>query len=158
MASPETAGMRSRVVIWDSVPTVTATPTVTRLMMTARAVALPFEPTCTGGGLTAGSAVRPARYWPGGVPAGTCRVNCSLAPVPAGSATRAGRPVTQQPGPEQLREDRLNALPPLAAVTPVDRLTFSSSAVRPRLLMIAVPVAESPAATVNMKYGAARPA
>src|SRR3984893_15438947 len=144
-ASPETAVMRSRVVIWDSVPTVTATPTVTRLMMIARAVAFPFEPTRTGGGLTAGSAVRPARYCLGGVPAGTCTVNCTFSAPPAGRVTAPGRPVTQQPAPEQLRKDRLNALPPLAAVTPVDRLTFSFAAVCPRLLMIAVPVGESPA-------------
>ena len=66
MAVPETAGIRSRVVIRDNGPTVTATPTVTCLTMMARAVApLRFEPTCTARGVAASSAVSPARYWPG---------------------------------------------------------------------------------------------
>jgi hypothetical protein len=65
--------------------------------------------------------------------------------------TSRGRPLTQQPAPEQFRKDRLNALPPLAAVTPVDRLTFSFTVACPRLLIRAVPAADPPAATVITK-------
>src|ERR1035438_4341161 len=158
MSCPETPGIRRSVVSRDSDPTVTATPTVTCATMTALADALPFEPICTDRGIAAASAVIPDRYWPGGVPAGTRTMNPSLSPVPPGSETSPGRPDTQQPGPEQLWNDRLNALPPLPAVTPVARPTLSRSACCPSLLISAVPAAESPGATVIMKYGAAYPA
>jgi hypothetical protein len=65
--------------------------------------------------------------------------------------TVSGRPVTQQPGPEQLWNDWLKALPPLAAVMPVDGLSFSFSVVFPWLLTTTVAAAEPPAATVSEK-------
>src|SRR5450432_1947609 len=96
----------------------------------------------------------PARYWPAGVRLGTRTVNGSFSPVPTGSVTVAGSPVTQQPTPAHRRNDREKALPPLVAVTPVARLTFSFSVAEARLLMSAVAVTEWPAATVIVKYGA----
>src|ERR1700728_3139438 len=110
--------------------------------MIAWPVAFPLEPSLTGFGFAAASAVRPARYWPGAVPAGTLTVNSSLSPVPGLRVTVAGRPVTQQPPPAQRRTAWLRALPPLAAVIPVDRLMISLSVVCPGSLMRALAVAE----------------
>src|SRR5450755_419109 len=120
-------------------------------MMTARADAFPFEPTCTDGGLTAASAVSPARYWPGGVPAGTRTMNGSFSAAPAGSVTSPARALTQQPVPEHRWNDRLKALPPLLPVTPVARLIFSFSVTFAAFLIRAVSATDSPAAIVNVK-------
>src|ERR1700727_1915084 len=108
-------------------------------MMMALAVApFPLEPTCTDRGFAAASTVMPARYWPGAVPAGTCTVNGCLSPMPAGSVTVPGRPVTQQAEPAHPPNDGLKALPPLPAVTPADRPILSVTDFAPGLLMIAV--------------------
>src|SRR5580704_15345863 len=127
MTPAVTPGTCIRVVSWDSDPTVIATPTVIWSMMIAFAEALPFEPTFTGRGRAASSAVMPARYWPWAVPLGTCTVKLSNLSEPADSVTAFGRPVTQHPGPEQLRKGRLKVLPPVGAVPPVERLTSSFS-------------------------------
>ncbi len=131
MAVPKTSGIRSRVVMADSEPTVTATLTVTCSTMMAWADACPFEPTFTAGGGVASSPVIPARYWPFCVPAGTCTLKRTTSLVPAASVRSPGRPVTQQPTPEHPWGVWLKELPPLAAVPPVERLSLSFSAVGP---------------------------
>src|ERR1700722_560626 len=122
-------------------------------MMTALATApFPLEPTCTDRGV-ADSTVMPARYWPGAVLAGTCTVNDSRSPMSAGSVTRPGSPLTQQPEPEHPPNDGSKSLPPWPAVTPTDRPILSVTAVVPGLLTIAVSTADRPGATAMVKYG-----
>src|ERR1700722_14740275 len=138
-------------------PTVIATATVTCSMMVTLPVALPLTTTFVGDGAAATSAVMPARYWPGAVPRGTLSRNRSRSPVPGGSVTARGKPVTQQPTPEQGRKAWVKVVPPLAAVPPVDRLLFRSLAAWPGLLMNALALTDRPGARPSTKYEPAFP-
>src|SRR5260370_34096565 len=98
VAAEMTSVVRSR----DRAPTVTAMPTLTWSMMTTLADARLVAPILIVRGREAGSAVMPARYCAGGVPAGTAtwKPRALLAPGPR--VTVAGRPVTQHPAPGAL--------------------------------------------------------
>src|SRR5260370_39633704 len=119
VAAEMTSVVRSR----DRAPTVTAMPTVTWSMMTTLADARLVAPILIVRGREAGSAVMPARYCAGGVPAGTAtgEPRALLAPGPRG--TVAGRPVPQHPAPAHLPGGGTKAAPEVAGVTPVGRTT-----------------------------------
>src|SRR6266571_9422122 len=92
-----TPGMSRRVRSWENEPTVTATPTMIWLTITALAEALPVDSIGTAGGEVAGCAVMPARYCWSGVASGTWIVNRRVSLAPGLRVTVDGRPVTQQP-------------------------------------------------------------
>ena len=153
-----TAGTTSLVRSRASEPTVMATPTVTWSMTMTLTDTCPCDLRWTERGGAAATTVMPARYCPGGVPAGTATRNPRARPVPGARVTVAGSPVTQQPTPVHAREKLPNALPEFAAVIPRELPTISRSVLVPSSLTIAMSRADPPGAIVSLKYGRGTPA
>src|SRR5579863_3621808 len=153
-----TAGTTSLVRSRASEPTVMATPTVTWSMTMTLTDTCPCDLRWTERGAAAATTVMPARYCPGGVPAGTATRNPMARPVPGARVTVAGSPVTQQPTPAHAREKLPNALPEFVAVRPREVPTISRSVRVPSLLTIAMSRTDPPGAIVRLKYGRGWPA